>query len=344
MKKFVTFGEIMLRLSPPGNQRFAQAASLDVHYGGGEANVAVGLARYGLPTSFVTRVPVNPIGDACLGYLRRFGVDVSSVVYGGSRLGVYFLEVGAAQRGSLVVYDRADSALAEIEPGMVPWSDVFSDAQWLHVTGITPSISRGAAEATIEAARHASEAGVTVSCDLNYRAKLWKWGKTASEVMPDLVECCDYAIGNEEDADKVFGIRASHTDVDAGKIDAREYREVTEALLERFPRLKGAAVTLRTSLGASRNKWSAVYQDRRDFHVANEYDIFPIVDRVGAGDAFCGGLIYGLTTYGDDARRALQFATAAGCLKHSMPGDFNVVTVTEVEKLAGGDASGRVAR
>jgi 2-dehydro-3-deoxygluconokinase len=289
-------------------------------------------------------VPATPIGDACLAYLRRAGVDVAAVIRGGSRLGIYFLEVGAAQRGSVVVYDRDGSGIASIERGMVPWKDALAGAGWFHVTGITPAISRGAAGAALEAVEAAQAAGLTVSCDLNYRAKLWQWGKAPGEVMAGIVERCDYAIGNEEDAEKVFGIRARHADVTAGTIVAEEYREVTEKLLARFPRLRAAAVTLRTSLGASRNLWSAVFQDAGGFRVARQYDIAPIVDRVGAGDAFSAGLIYGLAVHPGDAGRALEFATAAGCLKHSVPGDFNLASVAEVEKLAGGDVSGRVAR
>lgn len=334
----------MLRLSPPGQKRFVQAETFDVHYGGGEANVAAALAGYGVPATFVTRLPGNPIGDAAIAFLRKHGVDTSCVVRGGDRIGIYFLEIGAAQRGSLVVYDRAGSSLAEIQKGMVPWPEVFAGAGWFHWTGITPSISQGAAEVVAEALEAASSAGVTISCDLNYRAKLWKWGRTAGEVMPDLVSHCDIIIGNEEDAEKVFGIKSDHVDVTAGKIVAEEYRQVTDALLERFARCRGVAITLRTSLGASHNRWSAVLRDRETFHQARQYDILPIVDRVGGGDAFASGLIYGLNAYPGEPQRALEFATAASCLKHSIPGDFNLCSVKEVEKLAGGDQSGRVAR
>jgi 2-dehydro-3-deoxygluconokinase len=244
----------------------------------------------------------------------------------------------------VVVYDRAASSLAEITPGTIPWSEVFADAGWFHWTGITPAVSRGASECVAEALEAAAAAGVTVSVDLNYRAKLWKWGRAAREVMPDLVARCDYIIGNEEDAEKVFGIRGRHADVTAGEVDARDYAEVADALLERFARARGVAITLRSSLGASHNRWSAIFKDRGAFHRAAEYDILPIVDRVGGGDAFAAGLVYGLHAYADDPRKAVEFATAASCLKHSIPGDFNLVSVAEVEKLAGGDRSGRVAR
>ncbi len=342
--KITTFGEIMLRLSPPGQKRFAQASTFDVEYGGGEANVAACLANFGLETSFVSRIPANPIGDAAINALRKYGVQTSSVVRGGDRLGIYFLETGAAQRGSLVVYDRANSAVAEIEPGMVDWDDVFKDGGWFHWTGITPAISEGAAQVTLEAVQAATKNNVTVSCDLNYRAKLWKWGKQPGEVMPALVEHCDVIIGNEEDADKVFGIKASGADVHAGEVEAGPYQQVADQLLEKFSRCKGVAITLRSSLGASHNKWSSVYRTRDAFYQANQYDILPIVDRVGGGDSFASGLIYGLNAYPEDHQKALEFATAASCLKHSIPGDINLVAISEVEKLASGDASGRVAR
>ena len=342
--RVVTLGEIMLRLSPPGQQRFVQAAIFDVQYGGGEANVAASLAGFGLSAVFVSRIPANPIGDAAVASMRKLGVDTRAIVRGGERLGIYFLEIGAAQRGSLVVYDRAGSALASIERGVVDWSRVFEGADWFHWTGITPAISRGAADVVDEALEVARKAGVTVSCDLNFRAKLWKWGSEAREVMPSLVERCDIIIGNEEDAERVFGIRAQHADVTGGQIAAEEYRQVADELLEKFPGCRGVAITLRTSLGASHNRWSSVFRDRDAFYQASEYDILPIVDRVGGGDSFAAGLIYGLTTHGDNPQRALEFATAASCLKHSIPGDVNLVSVAEVEKLAGGDRSGRVAR
>lgn len=343
-KKIVTFGEIMLRLSPPGFLRFSQAHSFDALYGGGEANVAVSLANYGLPVDFVTRLPDNDIGEACLASIRQYGVGVDKIVRGGERLGIYFLEMGSMQRGSKVVYDRSNSAIATIEAGMVDWEAVFADADWFHWTGITPAISAGTATVCLEAVQVARQMGLTISCDLNYRKNLWKWGKKASEVMPELVQLCDLAIGNEEDADKVFGIQAPESDVIAGIVEADKYRYVCETLAERFPSLKTIAVTLRGSVSASHNTWSGVLWRRGEFYVGPQFDITHMVDRVGGGDSFGGGLIYGLRTYGEDYQRALNFAVAASCLKHSIFGDFNLVTVGEVEKLMGGDASGRVSR
>jgi 2-dehydro-3-deoxygluconokinase len=344
MKRIVTFGEIMMRLSPPGFQRFGQARSFDVIYGGGEANVAVALANFGLPVDYVTRLPDNDLGTACLQFLRQYGVGVSKIVRGGERLGIYFLETGAVQRSSKVVYDRAHSAIATIERGMIDWREIFAGADWFHWTGITPAISAGTAEVCLEAVQTAKEMGLTVSCDLNYRKKLWKWGKTPDEVMPELVAHCDVAVGNEEDADKVFGIRAPDTDVTSGQVDAGKYRSVCEALGERFPGLRTVAITLRGSLSASHNTWSGLLWTEDGFHVAPIYDITHIVDRVGGGDSFCAGLIYGLRTYSGDRQKALEFAVAASCLKHSVFGDFNLVTVAEAEKLMGGDVSGRVSR
>jgi 2-dehydro-3-deoxygluconokinase len=343
-EKVVTFGEIMMRLSPPGFLRFGQTRSFDVIYGGGEANVAVSLANFGMPVDYVTRLPNNDLGDACVQFLRGYGVGVDKIVRGGDRLGIYFLEMGAVQRGSKVIYDRANSAMATIQRGMIDWQQVFADADWFHWTGITPAISAGTADVCLEGVQAAKQMGLTVSCDLNYRKKLWKWGKTPGEVMPELVGHCDVAIGNEEDADKVFGISAPETDVTAGVVEADKYRSVCEELAKRFPNLKTIAITLRGSISASRNTWSGVLWQQREFYVGPSYDITHIVDRVGGGDAFMGGLIYGLRTYGENRQRALDFAAAASCLKHSIFGDFNMVTVAEVEKLMGGDVSGRVSR
>lgn len=343
MKKIITFGEIMMRLSPPGCFRFSQAHSFDVCFGGGEANVAASLACFGMPVDFVTCLPQNDIGDACLQYLRKHGVGTEKILRGGERLGIYFLEHGAVQRGSKVIYDRANSSLATIQKGMVDWSTVFADADWFHWTGITPAISQGAAEACLEAIQVAKEMGLTVSCDLNYRKKLWKWGKKASEVMPDLVALCDLALGNEEDAEKVFGIYAPDTDVTAGKLTAGKYRFVCEGLASRFPSLKTVSITLRGSISASHNTWSGVLLREGDFYTAPTYEITHIVDRVGGGDSFMAGLIYGLRTY-NDVQKSLDFAVAASCLKHSIWGDFNRVSVNEVEAVMGGNVSGRVSR
>ena len=343
-KVVVTFGEIMMRLSPPGFQRFGQARSFDVIYGGGEANVAVSLANYGVPVDYVTRLPANDLGEACIQFLRQFGVGTAKIVRGGERLGIYFLEMGAAQRGSKVIYDRANSAIATIQRGMIDWRQVFADADWFHWTGITPAISAGTTDVCLEAVQVAKEQGLTVSCDMNYRKNLWKWGKKASDVMPDLVRYCDIAIGNEEDADKVFGIKAPETDVLSGRLEAEKYHYVCEELVKRFPNLHTVAITLRGSLSATHNTWSGVLWHAGQFLIGPSYDITFIVDRVGGGDAFSGGLIYGLRTFGDDRQKALDFAVAASCLKHSVFGDFNLVSVAEVETIMKGDLSGRVAR
>ncbi len=342
-KKVVTFGEIMMRLTPPGFLRIEQTHSYDATFGGGEANVAFALARFGVPVEYVTRLPKNEIADSCIATLRAWGVGVDKIVRGGDRIGIYFLENGADQRGSKVVYDRAGSSISTIEKGMVDWKAVFADADWFHVTGITPAISKGAAEASIEAAATAKEMGLTVSCDLNYRAKLWKWGKPAGEVMAELVRYADVAIGNEEDADKVFGIKAADTDVTSGKVEAARYEDVCKQLVARFPGMKQVAITLRGSLSASHNTWSGVLYQGGKLYTTRTYDIAHIVDRVGGGDSFASGMIYGLRAYGNP-QKALDFAVAASCLKHSIYGDLNWVTVSEVEKLMGGDASGRVAR
>jgi 2-dehydro-3-deoxygluconokinase len=343
-EKVVCFGEMMMRLSPPGFFRFGQARSFDVIYGGGEANVAVSLANFKIPVDFVTRLPENDLGDACLMYLRQYGVGTSKVLRGGNRLGIYFLEMGAMQRASKVIYDRAASSFATLEAGMIDWHTVFSGARWFHWTGITPAIAKGTAELCLEAAKQAKEMGLTVSCDLNYRAKLWKWGKSAGEIMPELVQYADIAVGNEEDAEKVFGIKAPRTDVTAGRIEGERYCEVAEALADRFPTLKYVAITLRGSLSASHNTWSGLLFDRQHHYLAPVYQITNIVDRVGGGDAFAGGLIYGLIHFSDDPQCVLDFAVAASCLKHSVFGDFNLMATAEVEKIMGGDVSGRVMR
>jgi 2-dehydro-3-deoxygluconokinase len=333
----------MMRLNPPGFHRLAQARTFEVTFGGGEANVAVSLAGFGIPVDYVTRLPNNDLGDACLNYLRQFGIGTSKIVRGGDRLGIYFLETGAVQRGSKVVYDRSGSSIASIEAGMINWGYALSGASWLHITGITPAISRGCADVSLEAVKAAKERGLTVSLDLNYRAKLWKWGRTAREVMGDLVKFSDIIIGNEEDAEKVFGIQAPGADVTAGKVEPEKYRFVAEKLKEQFRNVQKIAITVRGSISASHNTWSGVLLDDMGFYVGPVYDITNIVDRVGAGDAFVAGLIYGLAKYGD-SQKALNFATAAGCLKHTIPGDQNLVNVPEVESIMGGVISGRVAR
>jgi 2-dehydro-3-deoxygluconokinase len=340
----VTFGEIMLRLSPPLQQRFSQARTFDIHYGGGEANVAVSLATFGLAADFVTRLPANDLGEACLQSLRQHGVGIDHILRGGERLGIYFLENGAAQRSSKVIYDRASSAFASLQPGMFDWNAILKDAGWFHFTGISPAVSEGAAATCLEAAQAAHALGLTVSCDLNYRAKLWKWGKPAGEVMQGLVRLCDLLVANEEDAEKVFGIRAPETDINTGKVRAEKYASVCSELSRRFPNLRQVAVTLRGSISASHNSWSGALWQGGCYYTAPTYDIADIVDRVGAGDSFCAGLIHGLNRPSPDPRQALEFAVAASALKHSISGDFNLATLAEVEALAAGNASGRVYR
>ena len=343
--KVITFGEIMLRLATPDYLRFSQSNSLNATFGGGEANVAVSLANYGIATEFVTRLPENDIARAAVMDLRKYGVGTSNIVYGGDRMGIYFLETGAVARAGKVIYDRAHSAIAEIQPGMIDWEKVLRGASWFHWTGITPAISEGAAEVCLEAIRTANRMGVTVSCDLNYRKNLWKYGKTASEVMPQMVEGCDIILGNEEDAEKVFGIKPEAFDVahTAGEVDAAKFESVCTRLMARFPRAKKVIITLRGSINANHNTWGGVLYSDGKLHRSRRYDITHIVDRVGGGDSFMGGLIYGLLTYPDDGK-ALDFAVAASCLKHTVYGDYNQVTVGEVEKLMEGDGSGRVSR
>ncbi len=346
MKKVVTFGEIMLRLATPGYLRFTQANEFTATFGGGEANVAVSLANYGIPVDFVTRLPENDIARSCVMDLRKYGVGTSNIIYGGERLGIYFLETGAVARASKVIYDRANSAVAEIRPGMIDWKKVFEGVQWFHWTGITPALSQGAADACLEAIGVANEVGITVSCDLNYRKNLWKYGQKASEIMPALVEGCDIILGNEEDAEKVFGIKPEGFDVTAtaGEVNATEFDSVCTQLMGRFPKAKKVIITLRGSVNANHNTWGGVLYDGSKLFASRRYDITHIVDRVGGGDSFMGGLIYGLLTYAGDDQKALDFAVAASCLKHTVYGDFNQVSVSEVEKLMNGDASGRVAR
>ena len=345
MSKVVTFGEIMMRLSPPGFLRFSQTSSFDVIYGGGESNVAVSLSNFGIPTEFVTLLPDSDIGRCALMELRKRNVGTRHIQYGGERLGIYFLETGAVSRGSKVIYDRAHSSMSTIESGMIDWEQVFEGADWFHWTGITPAISQGAADACKEAIKIANGLGVMVSTDLNYRAKLWNYGKDPGDVMPELVEGCDVILGNEEDAEKHFGIHPTSVDVTkGGTVETEAYRSVCEKLMKRFPRAQKIITTLRGSISASHNTWSGVLYNGTDFMEAPSYNITHIVDRVGGGDSFMAGLIYGLLNFKDDDQKALNFAVAASCLKHTIYGDANHVTVEEVEKLMGGDASGRVSR
>tara|TARA_B110000091_G_C13787129_1_gene463843 strand:+ start:515 stop:1561 length:1047 start_codon:yes stop_codon:yes gene_type:complete len=348
MARVVTFGEIMLRLAPQGFLRFSQANSFDAIYGGGESNVAVSLANYGISTDFVTRLPKNDIGACAMMEMRKRGVGVDKIIYGGDRLGIYFLETGAVSRGSKVVYDRAHSAIAEIEPGMVDWKSVFAGVEWFHWTGITPAISQGAADACLEAVKVASEMGITISTDLNYRAKLWQYcsDEHREKVMSDLTSYCDIVLGNEEDAEKHFGIKPEGLDIttQGEHVKAEAFLSVCEQMMKRFPRAKKVITTLRGSISASHNTWAGVLYDGSTLFKTREYQITDIVDRVGGGDSFMGGLIYGLLTYPGDDQNVLDFAVAASCLKHTIKGDANLATVDEVNKLMGGDASGRVAR
>ncbi|MDC6353865.1 MULTISPECIES: sugar kinase [Robiginitalea] len=346
MKKVVTFGEIMLRLAPPNFLRFSQANSFDVVYGGGESNVAVSLANYGVPVDFVTRLPDNDIGHCALMEMRKRGVGTDKIIFGGDRLGIYFLETGAVSRGSKVVYDRAHSAMAEIRKGMVDWKEVFNGVEWFHWTGITPAISQGAADACLEAVKVASDMGVTISTDLNYRAKLWKYGGDREAIMTELTSYCDIVLGNEEDAEKHFGIKPEGLDIttQGEHVKAEAFLSVCEQMMKKFPKAKKVITTLRGSISASHNTWAGVLYDGEKMYKSPEYQITHIVDRVGGGDSFMGGLIYGLLKYPEDDQNALNFAVAASCLKHTIKGDANLVTVAEVEKLMGGDASGRVAR
>ncbi|NAS13826.1 sugar kinase [Poritiphilus flavus] len=345
MKKVVTFGEIMLRLSPPGFLRFSQANSFDVVYGGGESNVAVSLANYGIPVDFVTRLPKNDLGQCAMMELRKRGVNIENLIWGGERLGIYFLETGAVARGSKVVYDRAHSAMAEIKPGMVDWEQVFKDAGWFHWTGITPAISQGAADACLEACEVASNMGITISTDLNYRKKLWKYGVASEKIMTPLVALCDIILGNEEDAEKHFGLHPEEVDVTQGdSVSTAAFESVCKQMMQKFPKAKKIIITLRGSISASHNSWAGVLYNGKELFESTTYQITDIVDRVGGGDSFMGGLIYGLLTYEGNDQKALDFAVAASCLKHTIKGDANLVSIDEVEKLMGGDASGRVAR
>jgi len=346
MQQVVTFGEIMLRLAPPQFLRFSQTQSFDIIYGGGESNVAVSLANYGIPVSFVTRLPENDIGQCALMEMRKRGVNTEHIERGGDRLGIYFLETGAVNRGSKVVYDRAHSAMATIEPGMIDWKKIFKNTHWFHWTGITPAISQGAADACLEAVKIASEMGITISTDLNYRAKLWKYKGDREAIMTELTSYCDVILGNEEDAEMHFGIKPDGLDVtkEGDQVSAQKFLSVCKQMMKKFPKARKVITTLRGSISASHNTWAGVLFDGDKMFESKQYQITHIVDRVGGGDSFMGGLIYGLLTYPNEDQKALDFAVAASCLKHTIKGDANLVTVAEVEKLMGGDASGRVAR
>jgi len=340
--RYLTFGEIMLRLKAPGVERFFQSPVLEATFGGGEANVAVSLANYACDVSYITVLPDNPIADACVAELRRFGVCTRRIRRGPGRMGIYFLEGGANQLPSKVVYDRAYSAIAMAKPGDIDWDEAMDGIDWFHITGITPAISEGAMQLSLESVKTAKTKGITVSCDLNFRKNLWKYGKSAPEVMTEIARYVDVAIANEEDVQKSLGIEID-VNVESGKLDTDKYRILSDKVLEAYPNMKMIAITLRESKSADINGWAACLNDREKFYLSRKYEINDIIDRVGGGDAFAGGLIYGLTHY-DDKQKALEFAVAASCLKHSIPGDFNRVTLKDVENLAKGDASGRVQR
>ena len=338
--KVVTFGEVMLRLAPENYLRFVQSEKYEATFGGAEANVAVSLANYGVDAAFVTKLPAHEIGQAAVNSLRKFGVDTTKIVRGGDRVGIYYCEKGASQRPSKVIYDRAYSSIATAKKEDFDWDKIFDGVEWFHFTGITPALSDETAEITLEACKKAKEKGITISCDLNFRKKLWSKEK-AGKVMGEVCKYVDYCIANEEDAKDVFGIEADNTDINTGKLDRNGYISVAKKLTERF-KFKGVAITLRESLSANDNNWSAMLYTNGEAVFSKKYAMH-IVDRVGGGDSFGGGLIYSLLN-GYDAQKTIEFAVAASCLKHSIEGDYNMVSVAEVETLAGGDASGRVQR
>jgi len=343
--KVVTFGEIMVRLGAPDYLKLIQANRFDVSYAGAEANVAVSLANYGLETDYITCLPDNPIAERCIMDLRGHKVGVDHIQRTGKRIGILYLETGSNARPSKVYYDREDSSIATVAPGSIDWKENLKDATWFHWTGITPALSSNAAAECLKAIKTANELGVTVSCDINYRGNLWKYGKTAAEVMPEMVAGSDIILGNEEDCEKVFGIKPKDFDTSKtnGKVDQSSFLSVCQQMMERFPRCKKMVVTLRGAINANHNTWGGVLYNGKELIESRRYDITDIVDRVGGGDSFMGGLIFGILNYKDD-HKALEFATAASCLKHTLKGDYNWVTIQEVENLMSGDESGRVKR
>lgn len=342
MSDYLSFGEIMLRLKTPGHDRFFQSPEFEATFGGGEANVAVALANYGLSAGFVSALPENDIGQSAIRELQRFGVDTQHIRRSGDRVGIYYLETGANQRPSKVIYDRAGSSISVAQPGDFDWDSIFEGSKWFHITGITPALSESAAQLSLEAVTAAKNANVTISCDFNFRGKLWKWGNSAPEVMTELVKYVDVGIANEEDCQKSLGIVVD-VDVESGELDTSKYEILSEKVLTAFPDMSVIAITLRESHSADRNGWSACLRDSGGFRLSRHYELTDIVDRVGGGDSFASALIYGLNSY-KDRQQSLEFAVAASCLKHSISGDFNRVSVAEVEHLMGGDASGRVQR
>ncbi len=342
MSKYLTFGELMLRLKSPGRERFLQSPSLEATFGGGEANVAVSLANYGLEAEFVSVIPDNAIGDAAIGELRRFNVGTDKIIRTPGRMGIYYLETGANQRASKVIYDRAYSAISLFEASGYDWDRIYKDVKWLHISGITPAVSEETKDASLMAVKEAKERGITVSIDLNYRKNLWKYGVDAKEVMTEMTRYADIIIANEEDCQKSLGLKCE-SNVEGGKLNQEDYKTLSDSLLEQYPNVKKVAITLRESKSADINFWAAALNNGSEFIVSRKYEMYDIVDRVGGGDSFAGGLIYGLNELGSD-KEALEFAVAASCLKHTIDGDFNRVTLDEVMKLAKGDGSGRVQR
>ncbi len=342
MSKYLTFGELMLRLKSPGRERFLQSPSLEATFGGGEANVAVSLANYGLDAEFLSVIPENAIGEAAIGELRRFNVDTSKVIRTAGRMGIYYLETGANQRASKVIYDRAYSAISLFKPEGYDWDSIYEGVKWLHISGITPAISEETKDASLLAVKEAKKRGVTVSIDLNYRKNLWKYGVDAKDVMTEMTKFADIIIANEEDCQKSLGLKCE-SNVEGGKLEAEDYKKLSDSLMEQFPNVKKVAITLRESKSADINFWAASLNNGSEFIVSRKYEMYDIVDRVGGGDSFAGGLIYGLNKLESD-KEALEFAVAASCLKHTIDGDFNRVTIDEVMKLAKGDGSGRVQR
>ncbi|MBQ2356969.1 MAG: sugar kinase [Treponema sp.] len=338
--KVVTFGELMLRLEPPGYLRFVQTENLSATFGGAEANVAISLANFGVDSCYVTKLPSHEIGQAAVNSLRKFGVNTQYIVRGGPRVGIYYNERGASQRGSKCIYDRAGSSIQLSKPEDFDWKQIMQGASWFHITGITPALGPNLVQSCIEAAEEAHKAGATVSLDLNYRAKLWS-REEANKAMTELCKYVDICIANEDDAADVFGIKAENTDTTKGELSTEGYKSVARQLMEKFA-FKKVAITLRTSINANRNDWQALLYDGKDFFFSKKYEIW-IVDRVGGGDSFTAGLIYSLLS-GKSNQEAVEFAVAASCLKHTIEGDFNMVSVAEVEKLASGNASGRIQR
>jgi len=339
---YLSLGEVMLRLKAPGHEKLFQSPNLEATFGGGEANVAVSLANYGLDACFVTALPKNDIAEACIRELRGLGVDTSRIIRSGNRVGIYFAESGANQRPSNVIYDRADSSISQLKVSDVDWDVVFKDVSWFHITGITPAISETARDVSIASVKEAKKRGIMISCDFNYRKKLWNYGQTAPEVMRELVSYVDVGIANEEDCQKSLGISVD-VDVESGALDTEKYEALGKKVLAEFKEMKMIAITLRESKSADMNGWSACLTTRDGFYLSRRYMMNDIIDRIGGGDSFAGGLIYGLNTY-DDIQKGLEFAVAASCLKHSISGDYNRVSASEVEKLMGGDGSGRVNR